>query len=118
MFLHVSYGLTLDPSRQNRELLDSEFVQSLLEGLSLFYRQIDVGGLQGSACVEGPASCGIFITEASPVDLFDGLILQELFKFLHVEIVLEDVVHSSCSLILRQTKLLQVFGVEDQLEED
>jgi hypothetical protein len=108
----------LPHSRQNRELLDSELVQSLGEGLSLFYRQMAVGGLQSSACVISPAPCGFLITEAFPPNFFDCVILQELFELLHIEIVAEDVVHCSCSLILRQTILLQVFGVEDQLEED
>lgn len=118
MFLHVSYVETLTHSRQNRELLDSELVQSLGEGLSLFYRQMAVGGLQSSASVISPAPCGLLITEAFPPNFFDCFILQKLLELLHIEIVAEDVVHGSCSLVLRQAKLLQVFGVEDQLEED
>ena len=108
----------LPHSRQNRELLDSELIQSLGEGLSLFYRQMTVGGLQSSACVISPAPSVFLITEAFPPNFFDCVILQELFELLHVEIVAEDVVHCSCSLILLQTILLQVFGIEDQLEED
>jgi len=101
VFLHVSYDETLTHSRQNRELLDSEFVQSLGEGLSLFYRQMLVGGLQSNACVKGPASCGLLIiTEPSPINFLDCVILQEFLELLHVEIVAEDVVHCFCSLVV------------------
>jgi len=75
VFLHVSYVETLTHSRQNRELLDAELVQSLGEGLSLFYRQMTVSGLQSSACVISPAHSGFLITEAFPPNLLDGVIL-------------------------------------------